>query len=290
VTKLLTVKRSAFFVAFLALALVGMAFQQRVPTAARGKEKARTHLSADDRMYAEGNVTFSVNSGTYDGKAVTFRLARSANAAAPVVEIPQDWDGTIPQDWDGSVPADIDPNSYADVDPSAYSAGERVFEPDAAAGCSAEMMAAGKANQTTLTIETAGRSLPLKADTYLPITLRGRLDGNDVDVDTTWSGTVLARAGFSADNPVIEMPNSKIAYSGPAGGVQTMNASAGNGGFSSIKFKTWKSNVKNTQNITEMAFTVEMSGIQYDAASGTLNVKQRVHLKKSAVNKSAAAE
>lgn len=287
-TKRLTVKRSIFFVAFLALALVGTALQQRVPTA-RGKEKTPTHLRTGDRAYAEGNIIFSVSSGTYDGSAVTFRLARSASAAKPIMEV-----------WDNSIPENINPNDYAGVDP--YTADPYAYGYDSGAygdysanlaaygGCAEAMMAAGKANKTTLTIATAGHSLPLKADTYLPITLRGRLEGNDVAVDSIWTGTVLARAGFSADNPDIVLPESTVAYDGSASGVQTMNAAANEGGFSSIKFRQWKSNVPSTENIDALAFTVETSGIQYDAASATLNVKQRVHLKRNLVQKGAAAE
>lgn len=287
-TKLLTVKRSVLFVAFLALALVGTAFQQRVPTA-RGKEKTPTHLRAGDRAYVEGNIIFSVSSGTYDGSAVTFHLARSASAAKPIME-----------EWDNTIPDNINPNDYAGIDP--YTADPYAYGYDSNAygdynanleaygGCAEAMMAAGKANKTTLTIATAGHSLPLKADAYLPITLRGKLEGNDVAVDTVWTGTVLARAGFSADNPDIVLPESTVAYGGSAGGVQTMNASADKSGFSSIKFRKWKSNVPTTENIDALAFTVETSGIQYDAASATLNVKQRIHLKRNLVQKGAATE
>lgn len=290
-TKLLTVKRSIFFGVFLALALVGTAFQQRVPTV-RGKEKTPTHLRAGDRAYAEGNIIFSVRSGKYDGSAVTFHLARSASAATPIVQDAQTWDGTIPEsinpdDYAGVDPYSADPNAYG-YDSSTY--GDYSVNLEAYNSCAESMVNAGAANQTTLTIATAGHSLPLKADTYLPITLRGKLEGHDVAVDTIWTGTVLAHAGFSADNPDIEMPQSSVAYGGAAGGVQTMNASGSNGGFNSIQFKKWKSNVPSTEDINALAFTVETSGIQYDAASATLNVKQKLHLKRNLVKKGTAAE
>lgn len=295
-TKLLTVKRSMFFVAFLALALVGMANLQAIPTVQSMEQESAT-LQSDDMAYAESNSTVSASDGYYNGSDVTFGLASASVSSTTVANGPA-VEGTDYQAHADTIASDV---------------------------------ASGAAYGSTVSINTSGYYLPLQYDTYLPAYISGTYNGTDFVADTTWSGTVLARAGFSTDNPDIDMSSSSVSvgyqyedYSGGGGGgggdtggcgdsraicdqqYMATNFTFGNGffmplafgekgksykmtakkwsagetSFGSAKVKKWKSNIKGTENLDEVGLDVETTAVQYDAASGTLNVKQKVRVKK----------
>lgn len=297
-TKLLTVKRSMFFVAFLALALVGMAILQGVPTVQSMEQDAAT-LQQDDIAYAESSASVTASDGYYTGSGVTFGLADASVSSTTVAN--------------GPAVEGVDYQSYATT-----------IEHD---------ISAGAASGSSVSVNTSGYSLPLQYDTYLPASISATYNGTDYIADTYWSGTVLARAGFSTDNPDIDMSSASVSFgynyddggSGGGGGGDTcidctgcrncdiqpmysasnfrfgtgayfmplafknadksykVNAkkwSAGETSFSSGKIKKWKSNVPHTEDLDEVGVSVDTTAIQFDAASGTLNVKQKIRIKK----------
>lgn len=288
-TKLLTVKRGMFFVAFLALALVGMT----IPPV-QSMEQESAVLYEDDMAYAETNSTVMASDGYYNGSAVTFGVEAVSVSETTIAN--------------GPAAEGVDYQSSA--------------------GCVAEGLDAGAANASSVTVDTSGHSLPLQSDTYLPVYVTGTYDGTDVDADTSWNGTVLAHAGFSTDNPDLEMADSSVSlgytYDDSGGGVEepgdpgcrnceiqpmysassfrfggtsflplavgtkdksykitTKKWSAGETSFRSGKVRKWKSNVAGTENLDEVGVTVDTTAIQFDAASGTLNVKQKIRIKKA---------
>jgi len=295
VTKLLTVKRSALFVAFLALALVGMATLPGVPSAKTMAAMESGLVESNDLAYAESNTTVSATTGSLSGSAVTFGLAGASASSTTVANGPA---------VDG-----VDYQSYANT--------------------VASDLSSGAASGSVISVDVSGYSLPLQYDTYLPAYISGSWNGTDYVADTSWSGTVLAHAGFNTDNPDIAMASSSVSFGyeetvyegggGGCGGGNTMvrceqevlqHASfrrfgrgaflmpaafagknkaykvtakkwdAGETSFKSAKIKKWNSNIPNTENLDEVGVSVETSGVQYDAASGTLNVKQKIHIKK----------
>lgn len=293
--KFLTLKRSVFVVAFLTLAMVGMVSLWG-GTNVRVKAQDAT-LSSTDLAYVESNTTFSVSSGSYSGGSVTFGLA-GASADETTVS-----------------------NSMAAADLAVTDA-----------GCVAEGISEGAANASSVSVDTSGYSLPLQTDAYLPVSVSGVYSGTDVSADTSFSGTVLAHAGFSTTNPDFEMTDttstsvgvsydttsttggggdtrliqSKLLDKMGLGGSSFMPAtilptnflftaapkkdknyklsfkkSSGVPGFTSGKVKNWKSNVPGTEDLANVSLVIDSSSIQYDAVSGTLNVKQKLHLKKA---------
>lgn len=295
--RLLTVKRSAYFVAFLALAIVGMALVGGVPTA-RSQYQDSTVLYNDDIAYVETNTTYNAAyPGTYDGSQVSFSLA-SAGATTSTVESGPAVDGVDYQSYSSTIVNDL---------------------------------SAGAASGTYVTVNTSGYSLPLQYDTYLPATVSAVWNGSNLTADTYWSGTVLAHAGFSTDNLNIDMASSSVSFGydssqqldgggGGGGGGCTncdqqleMNAtsfafddiylmplafrrtaattdkkynvsakkwSAGETSFKSGKVKKWKSDIPNTKDLDEVGVSIDTSNVQFDAVSGTLNVKQKIRVKK----------
>lgn len=300
--KFLTLNRSLIVVAFLMLALIGMA------TLWGGSKVHGTagdaFLQEDDLAYVESNSSFSVDTGSYSGGSVTFGLD-GAYASASTVE-------------SAMVSADL---SYTD-----------------SAGCVSEGISEGAANASLLSVNTSGYSLPLASDTYLPVSISGVYAGTDVYAETEFSGTVLARKGFSTTNPDFELADTSTSvgvsyydYSGGGGGgggdedrklmqdAITMDrfglgstfmpatfmpahlflAAAAkdtvkdksykldfrkNGGVPSLtsgKVKKWKSNVPGTENLDNIRLVIDSTSLQYDAASGTINLKQKIHLKKA---------
>ena len=194
VTKLLTVKRSMFFVAFLALALVGMAIRQEVPTAS-GQNQESTVLYSDDIAYAESNTTVTASSGSVSGSQVTFGLAGASASSTTVAN--------------GPAVSGVDYQSYANT--------------------IASDLSSGAASGSAVTVDTSGYSLPLQYDTYLSATITGTYNGTDYYADTTWSGTVLAHAGFSTDNPDLDMADSSVSF----GYVEETPTGGGGGGYTS---------------------------------------------------------
>lgn len=290
-TKFLTLRRSAFVVAFLTLALVGMATLWG-GSAVHGTAQDAT-LTKDDLAYVESNTTFSISSGSTSGSQVTFGLS-GASATETAVS-------------NSMVSADVGYETYA--------------------GCVAEGLTEGAANESYVSVDTSGYSLPLQSDTYLPVYVSGVYAGTDVYAETSFSGTVLAYAGFSSTNPTFEMSDATstsvgVAYDQPVdttlqraslldrlgfGGARFMPATimpanflfastapkkdknyklsfkkqSGVPGFTSGKVKNWKSNVPGTEDLANVALVIDASSIQYDAVSGTLNVKQKLHLRKA---------
>lgn len=298
-TKLLTVKRRTLSVAFLALALVGMATIQGVPSAST-MPLEQAYLESNDVAYAESSATLSATSGTLSGSAVSFGLG-SASASTTTVA-------------NGPAVEGVDYQSYATTISSDLSS--------------------GAASGSTVSVNTSGYSLPLQYDTYLPASISATWNGTDYYAETYWSGTVLAHAGFSTDNPDIDMSSSAVSfgyeeevYGGgggggggcgggdvnmicqqeymqrsslrnfrPSGGAQmkliafapknksykvtAKKWSAGETGFGSGKVKKWNSRIPNTENLDEVGVEVESTAVQYDAASGTLNLKQKIRIKK----------
>ena len=293
--KFLTLRRSMFVVALLTLAMVGMVSLWG-GTNVRVKAQDAT-LSSTDLAYVESNTTFSVSSGSYSGGSVTFGLA-GASADETTVS-----------------------NSLAAADLAVTDA-----------GCVAEGISEGAANASSVSVDTSGYSLPLQTDAYLPVSVSGVYSGTDVSADTSFSGTVLAHAGFSTTNPDFEMTDttstsvgvsydttsttggggdtrliqSKLLDKMGLGGSSFMPAtilptnflftaapkkdknyklsfkkSSGVPGFTSGKVKNWKSNVPGTEDLANVSLVIDSSSIQYDAVSGTLNVKQKLHLKKA---------
>jgi hypothetical protein len=300
VTKLLTVKRSTLFVAFLALALVGMATLQGVPSA-KTMPMEQAYLESNDVAYAESNATVDASTGYVSGSTVSFGLDGASASSTTVANGPA---------VDG-----VDYQSYANT--------------------IASDLSAGAASASVISVNVSGYSLPLQYDTYLPAYVAGTWNGTDYYAETSWSGTVLARAGFSTDNPDIEMSNSSASfgyeeevYGGGGGGgggcndtstsyqelcqpeymqrssfrrfgggtflmpaalrqgkgksykVTAKKWDAGETHFKSGKIKKWNSRIPHTEDLGEVGLSVETTGIQYDAASGTFNVKQKVRVKK----------
>lgn len=299
--KFLTLNRSLIVVAFLMLALLGVA------TLWGGSEVHGTvgdaMLLQDDVAYVESNTSFSVSSGSYSSGQVTFGLD-GAYATETTVS-------------NAMASADL---SYQD-----------------SAGCVAEGISEGAADASFLTVNTSGYSLPLASDTYLPVTIDGTYAGTDVYAETSFSGTILAHQGFSTSNPDFEMSDTSNSvgvsyydYSGGGGGggddprlIEPMTmldryglgnssfmasfmpanlllAAASkdkvkaksykldfrkNGGgvpaFTSGKVKKWKSNIAGTENLDDIRLVIDSTSLQYDAASGTINLKQKLHLKKA---------
>lgn len=296
-TKFLTLNRSLFVVAFLMLALLGIATLWGGSTVHGTASDAM--LQNDDLAYVESNTTFSVDSGTYSGGQVTFGL-----------------DGAYASETTVS---------------NAMTSAEIGYE--SAAGCVSEGISEGAANTSFMTVDTSGYSLPLQSDTYLPVSVAGVYDGTDVYAETSFSGTVLAHAGFSTSNPDFEMSDTStsvgVAYDDSSGGdccverrleepismldrfgfgqssfmpatfmpAHLFLASASkdkvkdyklnfrkDGGipsFTSGKVKKWKSNVPGTENLSDIRLVIDSTSFQYDAASGTINLKQKLHLKKA---------
>jgi hypothetical protein len=252
VTKLFTNKRSIFFVAFLALALVGTATILRL-SPVRGMAQNPT-LNQGDLAYVDSNLTFSTTSGSYDGRQVTFRLGKASGTATKVTN--------------GPAAAGVDFRM--------------------AAACSEEGLDAGAAADSQVAINTSGYSLPLQYDAYLPVSITGIYNGTDVGVQFSITGTVLAYAGFSAANPTFAMTDSGVgidvqpALLGSKDSSYRLAVSKSSLGSPSItggKVTRWKSNVAKTEDITQVGVFIDKSVMQYDAASRTLNVRQSFHLK-----------
>ena len=307
-TKLLTLNRSLIVVAFLMLALIGMATLWGGSTVHSTPGDAM--LAEDDLAYVESNSTFAVSTGSYSGGQVTFGLD-GAYASTSTVE-------------NAMVSADL---SY-----------------ETSAGCVSEGISEGAADASYLSVNTSGYSLPLASDTYLPVTVAGTYAGTEVYAETSFSGTVLARQGFSTDNPDFELADTSTSvgvsyydYSGGGGGggggdccgdedrklqpdgismldriglgrssfmatfmpAHLFLATAAkdkvkeksyklnfrkDGGipaFTSGKVRKWKSNVPGTENLDNVRLVIDSTSLQYDAASGTINLKQKLHLKKA---------
>jgi hypothetical protein len=282
VKKFLIVKRNAFFMTFLALAVVGVAILGGAPTA----HNQESVLYNDDIAYAESNTSVSASSGTISGSQVSFGLA-GASASSTSVQNGPAVSGVDYQDYAYTIASDL---------------------------------ANGAASSSTLTVNTSGYSLPLQYDAYLPASISAVWNGSNVYADTYWSGTVLARAGFNSDNPDIDMSSASVSFgysssedfSGGDGGggprdiqpvsfrsngvyflpaaftgtkdksykINVKKWDAGETSFSSGKVKKWKSDIPNTENLDEVGVSIEMTDVQFDAASGTLNVKQKVRIKK----------
>ena len=298
-TKFLTLNRSLIVIAFLMLALLGIA------TLWGGSEVHGTvgdaMLQQDDVAYVESNTSFSVSTGSYSGGQVSFGLD-GAYASETTVS-------------NAMASADL---SYQD-----------------SAGCVAEGISEGAADASFITVNTSGYSLPLASDTYLPVTVDGTYAGTDVYAETSFSGTILAHKGFSTSNPDFEMSDTSSSvgvsyydYGGGGGGddprilepmtmldryglgqssfmatfmpAHLFMAAASNdkvkdksykldfrkndGGvpaFTSGKVKKWKSNIAGTENLDDIRLVIDSTSLQYDAASGTINLKQKLHLKKA---------
>jgi|GEM_PF-4524956 len=287
--KFLTLKRSVFVVAFLALVGMGTLWGGSGVhvTAQNGT------LDENDLAYVESNTTFAISSGSYYGSQVTFGLD-GVSATQSTVS-----------------------NTMVAAD-AGY---------ETAAGCVAEGLSEGAANASSVSIDTSGYSLPLQSDAYLPVNISGTYSGTDVYAETSFSGTVLAHAGFSTTNPDFEMSDTStsvgVAYDDGGGGggpyeYQQLTFLNGSGsyfmpatimpasflfrsaakdkdknyrlsfsktsGTPSItggKVRKWKSNVPGTENLDDVGLAIDSTAIQYDALSGTLNVKQKFHLKKA---------
>jgi hypothetical protein len=301
--KFLTLNRSLFIVAFLLLAVLGITTLwggSTVPVAA-----SDAMLQEGDLAYVESSSTFSVSTGSVSGSTVSFGL-------------------------DGAYASE---STVADTMESANMVAT-------SAGCVAEGISEGAANASVMSVNTSGYSLPLQSDTYLPVTVDGVYSGTDVYADTSFSGTVLAHAGFSTTNPDFEMSDTSTSvgvsyadYSGGGGGGTdccydsdgrrlqdgvSMLAPFGNSSFmpatfmpasllftagndkvkeknyrlnfrkqngipsfTSARVKKWKSNVPGTEDLANVSLVIDSTSFQYDAASGTINLKQKFHLKKA---------
>lgn len=296
--RLLTVKRSVYFVAFLTLAMVGVALTGGTPTA-RGQYQDATVLDSSDVAYAETSSTYSAAyPAAYDGSQVTFNLAGASTSTSTVQSGPA---------VDG-----VDYQSYATT--------------------IANDLSYGAASGTTISVNTSGYSLPLQYDTYLPATISAVWNGSNLTADTYWSGTVLAHAGFNTDNMNIDMASSSVSFGydssaqldgGSSGGggtclrcdqqpmeynqtsyssgkvyflplamtradvkekkysVSAKKWSAGETSFGTAKVKKWKSDIPNTKDLDEVSLSVDTSNIQFDAVTGTVNVKQKIRVKKA---------
>jgi len=305
--KFLTLNRSLFIVAFLLLAVLGITTLWGGSTVHGTASDAM--LQEDDIAYVESSSTFSVSSGSVSGSQVTFGL-------------------------DGAYASE---STVANTMESASMA-------TTSAGCVAEGISEGAADASAMSVNTSGYSLPLQNDTYLPVTVDGVYNGTDVYADTSFSGTVLAHAGFSTTNPDFEMSDTStsvgVSYADYSGGGGTgggdccldqdrrlmqdgvsMLAPLGFGNssfmpatfmpasllfaagsndkvkeknyrldfrkqngipsFTSAKVKKWKSNVPGTEDLANVSLVIDSTSFQYDAASGTINLKQKFHLKKA---------
>ena len=256
-TKLLTVKRSMFFVAFLALALVGMAILQGTPTV-NGMNQESDVTNSDDLAYAESTTTITASSGTINGSQVTFGLAGAKSSLDTAANGAAAERGTDYQKYASSITDDLSSKA---------------------------------ASGSAITIDTSGYSLPLRSDTYLPAQISCTYNGADFAADTSWSGTVLARAGFNTDNPDIAISSGSVSLGyvetptkdeAKSYNVSAKKWSAGETSFSRGTVTNWKSSVPGTENLAEVGITIDTSAVEYDAASGTLSVKQQIHLKKVA--------
>jgi hypothetical protein len=285
VTKLLTVRRSTFFVLFLTLSLIGMSiFQGGTPV--RGAAETAS-FQEDDVAYVESESSYTPSNGYYSGGGnVTFGL-ESAYVSESTVQNGPAVDG-------------VDYQSYA--------------------GCISEGVSQGAASASYISVDTSGYSLPLNQDTYLPVSISGTYSGTDVYAETQFSGTVLAHAGFDTTNPDFELTDSStsvgVTYDDGGGGggccqeeimQQTSYRSKGGVFFrpltltrkgkgyklamrkltdgtpslTSGRVKNWKSNVPHTENLADVGLVFEKTSIQFDAASRTLNVKQKFRVKKA---------
>jgi hypothetical protein len=79
-----------------------------------------------------------------------------------------------------------------------------------------------------LSIDVSSVSLPLQYDAALPVTLNASTDGSSVDSDLTYTGSLLAAPGFSADN---------LAVASNPDGSSTGGGGGDTGGGGSIGFE-----------------------------------------------------
>lgn len=183
-------RRRMFLATFFALAFVGAGILICTkPT--RGQYA--TTLDSSDISYGEATTVYSAQMpGNYDGRYVSFNLASVSVSDSTIASGPA---------VDG-----VDYQSYADQISSELSAG-------AASG--------------TLVVDTSGVSLPLQYDAYLPVTVYGSYNGSDLGADVQYTGTVLAKAGFSTSNADISNADSGVSFG--YNSTDTLDGSGGGG-------------------------------------------------------------
>lgn len=294
--KLLTLNRSLIVVAFLMLALIGTA------TLWGGSKVHGTvgdaMLLQDDVAYVESNTSFSVSTGSYSGGQVTFGLDGAyasettvSNAMASAELSYQDSAGCVAEGIsEGAANA-----SFMTVSTSGYSlplasdtylpvtvdgiySGTDVY---AETSFSGTVLAYKGFSTTNPDFQMSDTSTSVGVSYYDYSTGGGGIEDRRLITDTvSWLGQsnfmpatfMPANLLFAAATKGVKDKSYKLDFRKNDGGVPT---------FTSGKVKKWKSNIAGTENLDDIRLVIDSTSLQYDAASGTINLKQKFHLKKA---------
>ena len=293
--KFLTLRRSVFVVAFLTLAMVGMVTLWGA-TNVRVKAQDAT-LSNTDLAYVESNTTFSVSSGSYSGGTVTFGLAGAsadettvsdsmAAADMAVIDAGCVAEGisegaanasSVSVDTSGySLPLSSD--AYLPVSVAGVYSGTDVYSETAFSGTVLAHAGFSTTNPDFEMSDTTSTSVGVSYDS-------GTSTGGGGDTRLIQS-KLLDKLGLGGSSfmPATILPTNFL-FTAPAKKDKNyklaFKKNSGVPGFTSGKVKNWKSNVPGTEDLANVSLVIDASSIQYDAVSGTLNVKQKIHLKKA---------
>jgi hypothetical protein len=267
-----------------------MAILHGGPTA-KSMTQDSTVLYADDIAYAESNTTFSVGSGSVSGSAVTFGLGGASASSTTVANGPA-VSGVDYQSYASTVATDLGSGaasgSALSIDTSGYSLPLQAdtYLPASISGTwnGTDFVADTSWNGTVLAHAGFNTDNPDIDMSTASVSL-----GYVSDVPADGGGGGCARceiqtqaSSFSYGDGYYFMPLAFTkAVKDKSYKVNTKKWAAGETSFSSGKIKKWNSNVPNTENLDEVGVSVDTSALQYDAVTGTLNVKQQIRLKKA---------
>jgi hypothetical protein len=249
--------------------------------------------------YVESNSSFSVSSGSYSGSQVTFGLAGVSASETTVSNTMASADIGY-ESSAGCVAEGISEGaanaSYVSVDTSGYSLPLQsdTYLPVYISGTYAgtDVYAETAFNGTVLAYAGFSPSNPTfeLSDASTSVGVAYDDGGGGACCDPRLQRDAVRSfdrygLGGSSFMPASIMPANLLFAIAPKDKDKNYKLSfkkqTGVPSITSGNVKKWKSNVPGTENLADVSLVIDSTSLQYDVTSGTLNLKQKFHLKKA---------